>query len=224
MDDLVRRVTERYDPLGLPSWPSPRPDGEEAREEEYSRVSDPDRYGIVHSRGLAWADVLGELPGITVERLWDADLVGPGLVGRFDRGVRLTCDRPGTLPVLLLEGDGGRFGERGLVPVLQVSLLRPELEVALLPDCGCDACDLGSEELLTALDDTLTELLRGPYVMLRGLGSFAYWHPGGGGASGDERTFDDLMARCRRLASGDASAVPAGGEAWVNAPWFDDAG
>lgn len=221
MDELVRRVTERYALLGLPSWPAPRPPGVEARPEEYERVTDAARYRVVHGRARVWAEVLGELPGIAVDRLADTELAGSGRAGRFDRGVRVTCDRPGTLPVLLLERDGEAFEDRGLVPGLQISLLRPDLDVELLPDCGCDACDFGSADLLEAVDDTLVEVLSGPFAILRGPGWSSYWHPEGGGASGRRHDLDDLRDRGRRLAAGDAGAVPADGEGWVNAPWFD---
>lgn len=217
----MRRVTARYHLLGMPSWPAPRPPEVEAREDEYERVTDAARYRVVHGRARVWTEVLGELPGITVDGLTAAELVGSRRTGRFDRGVRLTCDRPGTLPVLLLERDSRRHEGLDGVPVLQISLLRPDLDLELLPDCGCDACDSGSADLLEAVDDTLVEVLSGPFAMLRGPGWSAYWHPDGGGASGMRHDLDDLRDRGRRLAAGDAGAVPADGEGWVNAPWFD---
>ena len=131
-------------------------------------MTDPGRYGIVHARARVWADRLGEVPGVRVEPLAPAPLDEDGLLGRFDRGVRVTSARPGTLPLLLLERDAPVPGTDGLLAVLHVSVVRPEVAVAMLPDCGCDACDTGSEDLLGAVDDAVGWVVGGPVVALRG--------------------------------------------------------
>lgn len=40
---LRAEVARRYAALDLPAWPAPHPDGAPPREEEYSRVTDPQR-------------------------------------------------------------------------------------------------------------------------------------------------------------------------------------
>lgn len=40
---LRTEVARRYAALDLPTWPAPHPDGAPPREEEYSRVTDPQR-------------------------------------------------------------------------------------------------------------------------------------------------------------------------------------
>ena len=46
--------------LDLPAWPDPHPDGAPPREEEYSRVTEPQRYRIAAARARVWAEVLAE--------------------------------------------------------------------------------------------------------------------------------------------------------------------
>lgn len=105
LGELQARVAVIYEGLGMPSWPNPHPGMAPAREEEYSRVTAPERYRIVHARARIWTDRLSDLPGVKVERLAPARLGHDGHLGRFDRGVRITSSRPGTLPLLLLERD-----------------------------------------------------------------------------------------------------------------------
>ena len=47
---LRAEVARRYAALDLPAWPAPHPDGAPPREEEYSRVTDPQRYRIAAAR------------------------------------------------------------------------------------------------------------------------------------------------------------------------------
>ncbi|WP_420871334.1 DUF6226 family protein [Micrococcus yunnanensis] len=57
---LRAEVARRYAALDLPAWPAPHPDGAPPREEEYSRVTDPQRYRIAGARARVWAEVLAE--------------------------------------------------------------------------------------------------------------------------------------------------------------------
>jgi len=186
-------------------------------------VTDPGRYGIVHARARVWADRLGEMPGVRVEPLAPAPLDEDGHLGRFDRGVRVTSARPGTLPLLLLERDAPLHGADGALAVLHLSVVRPEVAVAMLPECGCDACDTGSEELLGAVDDAVGWVVGGPLVALRGRGWHAQWHPGGGSSGRDAPWLPDharLMELCRRLAAGEDVRLPGTTEAFVGRSWF----
>jgi hypothetical protein len=143
LGELQARVAASFDRLGMPSWPNPHPGMTQPRKEEYSRVTKPERYRIVHARARVWAKMLGDLPGVEVGRLAPAPRDDEGQLGRYDRGVRLASPLPDTLPLLLLERDGRG---RGLTPspaVLHISVVRPQVALAMLPDCGCDACDLG---------------------------------------------------------------------------------
>jgi len=50
VSELQAKVASRFDRLDLPSWINPHPNMASPREEEYSRVTDSERYRVVHSR------------------------------------------------------------------------------------------------------------------------------------------------------------------------------
>lgn len=219
VDELQDQMAKRYAALDLPAWPDPHPD-RSPRDEEYSRLTDPERYRIVHARARVWTELLGELPDVEVETL------APGpLADRrdgFDRGVRITSSRPGTLPLCLLERDVTSDGAS--LAVLHLAVVRPQMELGeAQPDCGCDACDSGSDDLLSAIDESVVHVVGGPFVVLRGDGWHAEWHPEGGSATGHRGGFDDfreLMDRCRRLADGQDVRLPKHTEAFVGRSWL----
>ncbi|MFC5286476.1 DUF6226 family protein [Actinokineospora guangxiensis] len=204
VEQLRERVDREYSGLGLPSWPNPNPDG--PAEDAYSRVTDPARYRITHARAKAWATVLGDLPGVAAEPA--------------DHGTRVTPPTPGALPLLLVEHEVAGPAPDDPLAVLTVAVERPDAIVATYPDCGCDACDQGSADLLEAVDDAVAHVVGGPLVVLRGDGWDARWHPDGGAAQGVGVDFDHLMDLCRRLADGERVELPAGAEALVGRPWF----
>jgi hypothetical protein len=223
LGELRAQVAVSYDRLGMPAWPNPHPGMAPAREQEYSRVTEPERYRIVHARARVWADRLADLPGVAARALAPAPLDDEGHLGRFDRGVRLTSPRAGTLPLLLLERDARWPGVDASQAVLHISVVHPTVAVAMLPDCGCDACDYGSDDLLQAIDETIGTVVGGPFVVLRGSGWHALWHPDGGSSGGTERYPDHrgLMELCRRLARGEHVRLPKGAKAYIGRPWID---
>jgi hypothetical protein len=214
LSTLRTQVEESYERLGLPSWPNPHAGKDSPREEEYSRVTDPARYRIVHTRARLWADRLSAVRRISAEQLTSAS---------FDRGVRLTSTRRGTLPLLLLERGVPLSGRGAPRATLQISVARPEVSVEILPDCGCDACDYGSADLLKAVDDTIVEVIGSPFVALRGNGWHVEWYQDGGSASigADGPEYYQMMELCRRLAGGEDVRLPAGAEALLGNAWFD---
>lgn len=220
--ELRAQVESRYRSLGMPTWPNPHPDMGSPREEEYSRVTDPERYRIVHTRAEIWTDVLRDDVGVEVETLAPGDLGGEGRLGRFDRGFRLVSPRPATLPLLLLEQDAPLQGQERTLAVVHISVVRPDIALEMLPDCGCDACDSGSQDLLHAIDDTVCQVLHGPFVAMRGEGWRAHWHPDGGSSTGTGRApaHARLMELCRRLAGGEEVSLPEGAEAFVGRSWL----
>ena len=78
---------------------------------------------------------------------------------------------------------------------------------ALLPDCGCDACDPGSDELLEAVDQAVVR----EDGTAEGLGRVPGW------------PFEALTDACRDLAAGGRPRLPRGTEATVRAGWFPEA-
>jgi hypothetical protein len=102
------------------------------------------------------------------------------------------------------------------------------MAVAELPDCGCDACDSGSADLLDAIDETIGYLVGGPFVMLRGPGWYVRWHPEGRssgstslGGTGPVPDHGPLIELCRRLARGEDVRLPDRTDAFVGRPWLD---
>lgn len=220
--DLRARVVAEYQRHPLPSWPNPHPDMASPRDEEYSRVTDPERYRIVHARARAWAAVLQEDLGVRAASLPPSPGSGSGPAEVFDRGVRLVAERPDTLPLLLLERDVAAHSGYGPLAVLQISVVQPQIVVTAQPDCGCDACDSGSVDLLEAIDAAISHVVGGPFVVLRGDGWHAEWHPSGGSAGGrpGHPDFRGLMDLCRRLSDGEAVRLPRDATAFVGRSWL----
>jgi Family of unknown function (DUF6226) len=171
---------------------------------------------------MPWADALGGLPGVKALALEPAMLDHGGHLGRLDRGVRLTSPRDGTLPLLLLERDVRLPGLEAAQAVLHISVAEPGVAIDMLPDCGCDACDSGSDDLLRAIDATVGHVVGGPFVVLQGKGWHAQWNPDGGGSGGTGRGPDhaEVMQLCRRLAAREDVSLPAGAEAFVGRSWL----
>ncbi|KFC53248.1 hypothetical protein GY12_02745 [Micrococcus luteus] len=166
---LRAEVARRYAALDLPVWPAPHPDGAPPREEEYSRVTDPQRYRIAAARARVWAEVLAEagaavapdpVRGIPLDEAGRADLEEP-----VDRALRVTppAGVDGASPWWLLETDVPQDDDDGggVLPVIRLAVGAPGQVHAVLPDCGCDACDPGSDELLEAVDQAVVRAVGG---------------------------------------------------------------
>ena len=220
--DLQAQVASRFELLDLPSWINPHPNGASPRAEEYSRVTDPERLRVVHSRARLWAAVLEDMLGAHTETLASGSTTPDDHSEKFDRGVRLTSRRPGALPLLLLERDVPTLPGDATLAVLDIAVGDRGVRVASLPDCGCDACDSGSSDLLDAVDSTIGHVIGGPFVVLRGKKWRAQWHPGGGTASGEGRGpgFTKAMDLCRRLADGETVRLPRHTDALVGRSWL----
>lgn len=78
VSELQELVASRYGLLDLPTWPDPHHGGAAPRDDEYSRLTDPGRYRIVHARARAWAAVLENAVGARSEVLAPAPTADPG--------------------------------------------------------------------------------------------------------------------------------------------------
>jgi len=224
LSDLQAQVSASYDRLAMPSWPNPHLGGASPRDEEYSRVTAPERYRIVHARAAAWVDALTRLVAVDAEPFEGGSLDTERYRGSFDRGVRLRSHRTGTLPLMLLERDVATTEGDGTLAVLLIGVVEPDLVLEDFPDCGCDACDSGSENLLGAIDDAIGSVVSGPFVVLRGTGWQAQWHPARGAAHatrGSGLNARDAKELCRRFAAGEDVRLPRGTEAFVGRSWLD---
>lgn len=141
----------------------------EAREDEYSRVSHPERYRIIGERVDAWVDELVGRGLATVEGA--APPPRPRAMGGTEAGtdwvllpheameevrvVRPT--REGALPLVL----GGISFEEGRAVGMVIGTGDPFVELSLHPGCGCDACDSGSADLLQSVDEDVLPIVDG---------------------------------------------------------------
>lgn len=209
---LTDRVDAVYALSNPTSWPDPHQD-REATTEEYSRVTNPEKYSIAILRARAWAQVLESLPDIDAEPV-EAETLG----SHFSRGLRLTSRRADTLPLLILESDPRSTGG---IPVVSVSMAESDIEIGRLPDCGCDACDFGSENLVEGLDGTIIEALNGMVVMI-GTNWRGTWTPHGGGLGGGpgHPEFDQVMTWGLQLSRGENVSFPEEVRVLVNGRWI----
>ena len=110
IDRLQTEVQDRWSRMDMPSWPDPHAGGREPLPEEYERVTDPDRYRIVHARARLWAQVLAA-NGARAEERAPEDVpawVGESSRSPVDRLVRIDppAGADGALPLFLCETDG----------------------------------------------------------------------------------------------------------------------
>jgi uncharacterized protein (UPF0548 family) len=176
--DLLADVERAFAVTGAdtPPWPDPHlgPDGEmlDVREEEYSRCLDPGKHRILAARAEAWAQVLTARGWAEREEVADGDAL-PWLVDPYAQTHRTTVLRPhrlGAQTLLLVRtAPDGETGSQDLaqsdaaLPGILVGLGDPPLPAETLPDCGCDACDSGSRDLLEQLDRIVLSIVDGSY-------------------------------------------------------------
>lgn len=181
------------------AWSDPHtgPGGEDLdiRDEEYSRCEHPERYRILWTRAEAWAEVLSDrgLAGRTTEQgigtvRWRAptmsdpvvtDVLTPYAAGAERLVIARTETAEGFPGVLLGIGD-------------------PTESIDLQPDCGCDACDSGSADLLETLDRPILSVVDGS-LELRTTPS-GYCLRSSFGAEAGEGAFPPEVARTVRSA------------------------
>ncbi|MEB3966870.1 DUF6226 family protein [Streptomyces kunmingensis] len=185
MDHSVLRgaVDEAFAVTGAdtPPWPDPHPDGE-VRDEEYTRCTKPEKYRILAARAQAWTRALcgpglaEAEPAAAPAALWRR--AGDRALGG---AVRLRPVRAGAAPLIF------GFAAVDGVPrtVLVIGAGEPAKTLGALPDCGCDACDDGSEQLIEAVDDLVLAVVTGTFVHIdAGRGREIV-------ATGDERSASD---------------------------------
>ncbi|MFT4110465.1 DUF6226 family protein [Propionicimonas sp.] len=168
---------------GTPGWPDPHR-GRRPAEEEYSRCLDPGRYHILFARREAWLQVL--VAGGVVRAACSPPTEWIGALrprSGLAEEIRLTPVRAGGLSLVLGTTvlDGEPFGIDAAVHAEDLGTAY----LATLPDCGCDACDSGSSDLLGQLDRTIITVAGGGIVHARRDTAVATLHLDGGTCSGD---------------------------------------
>ena len=158
--ELVGEVDGRFDPAarGLAAWPDPNPE-RNPPDEAYSRLSDPGKWSIVGVRADAWIDALGGLGLAVVDDVaWARD---DGPVVRSAR--RLVPVADGAIPLVIARtaiwGDDADIRGEGVL----LGVGEPAVALERVPDCGCDACDSGSQDALDGLDDEVLAVVTGVF-------------------------------------------------------------
>jgi hypothetical protein len=162
-DDLLAAMRSAFAVTGaaFPGWPDPHAGGSPA-DDEYSRVSEPGRYLILGARVEAWLEALTGFGLADVERgaepVW---VQAPGsVISRVDRVVPRAT---GALPLVVARSGLGDVDDAGVT----LGVGDPAVCVTYVPDCGCDACDAGSDWELERLDENLLAVVSGTYRQLR---------------------------------------------------------
>jgi hypothetical protein len=201
LDDLITEVDAAFVVTGAatPGWPDPHPD-RAPLDEEYSRCLDPGKYRIVAARLAAWRQVL-------VER----DLVrfSEEPASEWINDLRSAEHRPTELHFVPLHTGGLTLvaattlvAEEPFGIDLAISSAQGTVRLASLPDCGCDACDSGSADLLTFLDDWVSQVAMGGVLHARSGTSDITRCPGGWMATGprpDPRWIDERTPAPRKV-------------------------
>lgn len=147
---------------GLTTWPDPYPDRTLIPDEAYSRVTNPERWYILAARTDAWLDALATTGLATVERdatiTWRSPPTGP-IVARSDRASPVA---PGAIPFVIGHSRLGGLDDVGVV----LAVGAPADVVQWFPDCGCDACDAGSQNELEHLDEHIVSIVTGTFRRL----------------------------------------------------------
>ncbi len=142
---------------GLHPWPDPHSAGMPA-ENEYSRLTDPARWRIVGARADAWMSALARLGGARV--VLDPPIrwrVAPRtIVSRSQLVVPVIA---GALPLVFCRSRLGDVVDAGVT----LGVGDPAVCVVWFPDCGCDACDSGSQNELDHLDEYVGGIVWGTF-------------------------------------------------------------
>ena len=146
---------------GLARWPDPHPDHSAVPDESYSRCTNPAKWRILAARTDAWLIALVEADLATVER--DATVTwtsqpGP-VISHSERALPVAA---GALELVVAHSRIDDVDDAGLV----LGVGNPAECVDWFPDCGCDACDSGSQNELDHLDNHLRSVVTGSFRRL----------------------------------------------------------
>jgi hypothetical protein len=160
--ELISRVDAAFAVTGhgLTGWADPHPDRSPS-DEEYSRLSDPAKWRIVGARADAWLIALVET-GLAV--------VDPNAHVHWRMPPRTVVSRAesvtpyvlGALPLIVARSQLGTVDDAGVT----LGVGDPAVCVAWIPDCGCDACDSGSQDVLDELDEYIFGVVSGAFRRL----------------------------------------------------------
>jgi Family of unknown function (DUF6226) len=142
-------------------WPDPHPDRSLVPDEAYSRLTNPERWRILGARTDAWLIALDRARLAIVESdaavSWKAQ---PAPV--ITRSERVTPLAAGALGLVVAHSKLGHVDDAGVV----LGVGDPVERVNSFPDCGCDACDSGSQNELDHLNAHILAIVTGVFRRL----------------------------------------------------------
>jgi hypothetical protein len=139
----------------LAPWPDPH-QGRPPRDDEYSRVTDAGRYRLVGARADAWIAVLTDRGLASVHH--DVEWRQPPRT-LVTRAARLEPTAPNALALVIARSAIADIDDAGVT----LAVGRPAAFVEGFPDCGCDACDSGSQDVLDHLDRHILAVVQGRF-------------------------------------------------------------
>lgn len=164
---LLPAVDEAFDRLrgDLADWPNPHPGGRSPAEDEYSRCLDPGKYRLLAVRADAWIETIADAGLGSVYSVDPRSVRWVGEPVLVPTRVTVVRGAGGTQPIVVGVGPSQEVGEA----FVQVGVGDPVEILERQPDCGCDACDTGSADLLETVDNGfILALSGGVYVVRRG--------------------------------------------------------
>jgi Family of unknown function (DUF6226) len=160
--DLLAKVDAAFEVTGrgLASWPDAHP-GRSPLDEEYSRLTNPSRWRILGARADAWlvAVVDGGLAEVEPSAAVRWRVPPRTVISRTDHVAPYAA---GALPLALARSQLGPVDDAGVT----LGVGDPAIAVAWFPDCGCDACDSGSQDELDNLDAHILGIVSGAFRRL----------------------------------------------------------
>ena len=146
----------------LAPWPDPHPD-RMPLDEEYSRVTDGAKYLIIGARLDAWLTALDQHELIDVDVVEQPTWLDPNPYLAALSVERIVPRRPGALALIVCRTELGDVPGAGIT----LGVGDPIDEIERFPDCGCDACDSGSQNELDELDRHVRGVVAGDFRRLR---------------------------------------------------------
>lgn len=204
--DVMAGVDRRFDsyPSADRRWKDPHEHSDVA-DEEYSRVTAPERYAVVGARAMAWVAALEDLQLATAQ---DVDVPSWAHIPEDARAVLVTPAGVDAVPILVVLGPMEGVADA----VVTLAVGEPPVSIGTEPFCGCDACDSGSDHLLTSIDETFTTIVDGSLLYAEGNGWTLTVGVNGWSGSGSQ-DFEALIRRARAGASIGHRMITGG-------PWF----
>ena len=163
IEELVAAVDAAFVETGrgLSGWRDPHPN-RMPLDEEYSRVTNPQRWKILAARSEAWFEALAAAGLAEIEAEAEVAWQEPP---RFPaaRTIRAVPLAPGAIPLVV-----AMTGFEGVEwPAVAIGAGNPADVLEVVPDCACDACDSGSQDALDVLDEYVICVVTGTYRKLR---------------------------------------------------------